>query len=144
MTAFLTCGLTGRIAAFAPMSGDAYGFLGGCSPRYPTSILEFHGAADGSELYVGIPTREDPDWRRIGVLEWLTTWAQRDGCATTPATFLNQAPVFGEQWTHCAHGDVIAHYLIAGLGHSWPPPIQGKSALAIMWNFFQAHPLQNP
>ncbi|HLJ80745.1 MAG TPA: PHB depolymerase family esterase, partial [Ktedonobacterales bacterium] len=75
MTAFLTCGLTGRIAAFAPMSGDAYQFKGGCFPYHPTSILEFHGAADPAEVYAGFPAREDPDWRRTGVLEWLTGWA---------------------------------------------------------------------
>jgi polyhydroxybutyrate depolymerase len=143
MTAFLTCGLTGRIAAFAPLSGDAYQFKGGCFPRHPTSILEFHGAADPHELYVGIPAREDPDWRRTGVLEWLTGWARRDGCARGPSGFLRVPPALGEEWTGCRPGLAVAHYLIAGLGHSWPPPIGGRSAAEILWDFFQAHPLVN-
>lgn len=141
MTSFLTCGLTDRIAAFAPMSGDAYQFLGGCSPQHPTSILEFHGAADPAEIYVGVPAREDPDWRRTGVMEWLTGWAARDGCTAGPTVFLNAPPVLGEQWTGCQDGTTVAHYLVAGLGHSWPPPISGRSAAAVMWDFFQAHPL---
>lgn len=142
MTAFLTCGLTGRIGAFAPMSGDFYQFLGGCFPHHPTSILEFHGAADPAEVYTGFPAREDPDWRRTGVMEWLSGWAARDGCAAGPTVFLNAPPVRGEQWTGCHGGTTVAHYLVAGLGHSWPPPIQGQSAAELMWAFFQAHPLQ--
>lgn len=142
MTAFLTCGLTGRIAAFAPMSGDAYQFNGGCFPHHPTSILEFHGAADPFELYAGVPAREDPDWRRTGVMEWLTTWVWRDGCPTGPSIFLNQPPAMGEQWAGCRNGFAIAHYRIENLGHSWPPPIAGLSAQEIMWRFFEAHPLQ--
>lgn len=142
MTSFLTCGLSGRIAAFAPMSGDFYQFLGGCVPRHPTSILEFHGAADTNEPYVGYPAREDPDWRRTGVLEWLTDWARIDGCAATPTVFLSEPPLRGEQWTGCRDGRSIAHYLVAGLGHAWPPPIQGQNATEVMWAFFQAHPLQ--
>lgn len=141
MTAFLTCGLTGRIAAFAPFSGDAYQFLGGCFPRHSTSIIEFHGAADPHELYVGIPAREDPDWRRMGVMEWLTTWADRDTCAGGPRAFMNDAAVLAEQWTGCPPGIALVHYRIAGLGHTLPPTIAGKSAIAIMWDFFAAHPL---
>ena len=141
MTSFLTCGLTGRIAAFAPMSGDAYQFQGGCYPPHPTSIIEFHGAADPSELYAGIPAREDPDWRRIGVMEWLTTWAARDRCATGPNTFIQEALVLAQQWTGCRDGTAIVHYRITGLGHSGPPPIDGRSALDIIWSFFQTHPL---
>lgn len=140
MTAFLTCGLTGRIAAFAPFSGDAYQFLGGCFPRHPTSIIEFHGGADPHELYVGIPAREDPDWRRMGVMEWLATWADRDTCAGGPRAFMTSA-VLAEQWTDCPTGIALVHYRIEGLGHTLPPPIAGKSAIAIMWNFFAAHPL---
>lgn len=141
MTAFLTCGLTGRIAAFAPFSGDAYQFVGGCFPRHPTSIIEFHGAADPHELYVGIPAREDPDWRRTGVMEWLTTWAERDKCTGGPRAFINDAVALAEQWAGCPAGVALVHYRIAGLGHTLPPPIAGKSAFAIMWDFFAAHPL---
>lgn len=143
MTAFLTCGLTGRIAAFAPMSGDAYQFKGGCFPQHPTSILEFHGSADHGEQYAGFPAREDPDWRRMGVLEWLTAWAQRDGCAARPTRFFDQSPAIGEQWPGCKHGFMIAHYLVMGLGHTMPPPLAGRSAVEMIWDFFQAHPLQS-
>jgi polyhydroxybutyrate depolymerase len=111
MTSFLTCGLTGRIAAFAPMSGDAYQF------------------------------REDPDWRRIGVMEWLTTWAARDRCARGPNTFIQEALVLAQQWTGCRDGTAIVHCRITGLGHAGPPPIDGRSAVDIIWSFFQTHPL---
>jgi polyhydroxybutyrate depolymerase len=142
MTAFLTCGLTGRIAAFAPMSGNAYQFIGGCFPHRPTSILEFHGSADPVEPYVGVPAREDPDWRRTGVIEWLMGWARRDGCTAGPSTFLQTSSAHGEQWTGCAQGRVVTHYLIYGLRHTWPPPIDGQSVLDIMWRVFETHPLQ--
>ena len=141
MTAFLTCGLTGRIAAFAPMSGDAYVFQGGCAPQHPTSIIEFHGAADPFELYAGVPAREDPDWRRQGVMEWLSGWAAFDGCGATPTTFLHTAAAQGQLWSGCALGEAIVHYRVTGLGHAIAPPIGGRGVYDIMWTFFQAHPL---
>ncbi|MFI5271869.1 MAG: alpha/beta hydrolase family esterase [Ktedonobacterales bacterium] len=141
MTAFLTCTLAGRFAAFAPLSGDAYTFPGGCHPSRSTSILEFHGSADPYELYTGIPAREDPDYRRIGVLEWLTIWAQRDGCTSGPAVFVQVARVVGEQWSGCRDGTAVAHYRLIGWGHALPPAIDGVSADGVIWRFFQAHPL---
>jgi polyhydroxybutyrate depolymerase len=74
-------------------------------------------------------------------MEWLTGWATRDGCAPQPSTFLLETAALGQQWTGRHNGDAIVHYRITGLGHSWPPPIDGQSALQIMWSFFQAHPL---
>lgn len=142
MVAFLTCTLAGRFAAFAPMSGDAYVFPGGCHPSHPTSIVEFHGSADTGEPYTGYPAREDPDYRRQGVLEWLTTWAARDGCTAGPVPLLRTASVMAEQWSGCRDGTGIVHYLVFGLGHSWPPPIAGQDARDLIWAFFLAHPLQ--
>ena len=142
MVAFLTCTLAGRFAAFAPMSGDAYVFPGGCHPSHPTSIIEFHGSADTGEPYIGYPAREDPDYRRQGVLEWLTTWAARDGCTAGPTSLLQSASVMAEQWSGCRDGTGIVHYLVFGLGHTAPPPIAGQSANDRIWAFFLAHPLQ--
>jgi poly(3-hydroxybutyrate) depolymerase len=51
--------------------------------------------------------------------------------------------VLGEQWTGCRDGTTLAHYRIEGLGHAWPPLIDGHSAQELMWTFFQAHPLGN-
>ena len=76
------------------------------------------------------------------MLEWLTTWAARDGCSQGPSVFLDTQAAFAEHWTGCQAGTEVTHYRIAGLGHTWPPPIGGRSAIEIMWSFFQAHPLQ--
>ena len=143
MTAFLTCGLTGRIAAFAPMSGDAYQFQGGCPRPHPTSILEFHGAADPAELYAGIPAREDPDWRRMGVLEWLTTLGHprrlRRRSASLPANrrsprrAVDRLPLRRSRRALPHHG-------------AWPrlaaARSMGRARSQLIWRFFQAHPLR--
>lgn len=142
MVAFLTCTLAGRFAAFAPMSGDAYVLPGGCHPSHPTSIIEFHGSADAGEPYAGSPGPKDAVYRRQGVLEWLSAWAARDGCATAPTAILQTTAVMAEQWTGCRDGTGLVHYLVFGLGHSWPPPIAGQDARDLIWAFFLAHPLQ--
>jgi poly(3-hydroxybutyrate) depolymerase len=49
--------------------------------------------------------------------------------------------VQAQQWTDCRESTAIVHYRITGLGHAGPPPIDGRSALDIMWSFFQTHPL---
>lgn len=143
MVAFLTCTLAGRFAAFAPMSGDAYVLPRGCNPSHVTSIIEFHGSADTAEPYEGEPPPGGTQlYRRQGVIEWLTTWAGRDGCTAGPTPFLRTTQVSAEQWTGCRDGMGLAHYLVNGLGHAWPPPIEGQDASELIWAFFVAHPFK--
>ena len=142
MTTLLACRLAGRIAAFAPMSGDHFAIPGGCHPGRPVPILYTHGTADPLVPYNGSPPSKTPDWPVPPVLQYLQTWAARDGCSSGPTIFLQQAGksgqpgVTGMQWTRCQGNVRVVHYRIDGGGHRWPPVIEGQPAALVMWQFF--------
>lgn len=145
MTGLLACQLSGRIAAFAPVAGAFYPIVGGCHPDRAVPILEFHGTADPLVTYTGVPRVSLPP-----IPQWLQGWATRDGCTGGPTIFFKKAEVTGEQWTGCQGGATVVHYRIDGGGHTWPGafniPLLGYTthtinATALMWQFFQAHPL---
>jgi polyhydroxybutyrate depolymerase len=148
MTARLACELSGRIAAFASVSGSYYPLPGGCHLVRPVPILEFHGTVDRVVPYMGRP------WSGLmAVALWLRAWAARDQCTQGPTVFFARAGVTGEEWTRCAGSGTVVHYRIAGGGHTWPGArfnshalYVGKtthviSATPLIWQFFQAHPL---
>lgn len=141
MTNFLACRLAGRIAAFAPASGNYYALPGGCHPSRPVPLMVFHGTADGTVPYDGIPAYESPDWPLPSIPEYLHGWAQRDGCTAGPEVFLSSGDVTGEEWTGCRGGSTVVHYRVNGGGHGLPATVGGQSAQATIWAFFAAHPL---
>lgn len=141
MSGFLACKLAMRIAAFAPVSGNYYALPGGCHPGRPVPILEIHGTADPIVPYAGIPPSENPIWHLPAIPQWLKDWATQDGCSQGPVIFLHKPDVTGEQWLHCLANAAVVHYRMEGGGHSLPATINGEATAAIMWNFFQAHPL---
>lgn len=141
MTNFLACRLAGRIAAFAPASGNYYALPGGCHPSRPVPLVVFHGTADGTVPYNGIPAYESPDWPLPSIPEFLQEWAQRDGCMTGPEVFLSSENVTGERWLDCRGNATVVHYRVNGGGHSLPASVGGQSAQQTIWAFFVAHPL---
>jgi len=141
MSGFLACKLAGRIAAFAPVSGNYYAWPGGCNPGRAVPILEIHGTADSVVPYAGIPASVSPQWPLPPVPQWLQDWATRDGCAQRPLVFLQTPAVTGEHWVQCKANATVVHYRMEGEGHSLPDTIGGEATNALMWNFFQAHPL---
>jgi len=147
MTILLACRLAGRIAAFAPISGDDYSIPGGCHPGRPVPLLDMHGTADPLLLYNGIPPSQNPDWPFPPVQQFLRTWATRDGCSGGPTIFLQQQRLAGQpgvtgmQWTGCQGNVLVVHYRIDGGGHQWPPAIAGRPPAETIWQFFQAYAL---
>jgi len=141
MSWLLACRLAGRIAAFAPISGNFYAIPGGCHPGRPVPILDIHGTADPLLPYNGIPSSQNPAWPLPSIPKWLQIWATWDSCTKGPAIFLRQSNVTGEQWVGCQGNAAVVHYRIEGGGHRWPPTIGGRSPAGVVWLFFQAHPL---
>ncbi|HEV2459660.1 MAG TPA: PHB depolymerase family esterase [Ktedonobacterales bacterium] len=141
MTNFLACRLAGRIAAFAPASGNYYALPGGCHPSRPVPLVVFHGTADGTVPYDGIPAYESPDWPLPSIPEYLHDWAVRDGCTAGPSVFLSSGGVTGERWTGCGGSATVVHYRVEGGRHSLPGSVGGTSAQETIWDFFVAHPL---
>lgn len=141
MSWLLACRLAGRIAAFAPISGNFYAIPGGCHPGRPVPILDMHGTADPVLPYNGIPSSKNPAWPLPSIPQWLQTWASWDSCTKGPTIFLRQSNVSGEQWAGCQGNAAVVHYRIEGGGHHWPPTIGNRSPADVIWLFFQAHPL---
>jgi polyhydroxybutyrate depolymerase len=142
----LACRLARRIAAAAPVAGAFYeGGETGCAPRRAVPILDFHGTADSIVDYAG-----EPDNGLPALPDWLSAWAERDGCDDEPETVFEEDDVTAIQWTGCRAHATVVHYRITGGGHTWPGELadsgpgratQTISATAVMWDFFLAHPL---
>jgi polyhydroxybutyrate depolymerase len=144
MTNVLACKLAGRIAAFAAVSGAYPAVPGGCNPVRTVPFFELHGTGDTVVPYGGSLSKGYPP-----VPLWLRQWAERDHCASNPTIFFHQANVIGEKWMGCSNHVTIMHYLIRGMGHTWPPHIvmhhqdstTTLNATKLIWAFFQDYPL---
>jgi polyhydroxybutyrate depolymerase len=142
LTGVLMCRLSHRIAAFAPVAGNFYRILGGCSTERPVSVLEVHGTADDVIPYDGIPPAQEPAYPLPAIPDWLAMWASHDGCRSGPEAFMQTSDAFGERWTGCSGAAEVAHYRIEGGGHAIPPSISGRLFADVVWTFFAAHPLR--
>jgi polyhydroxybutyrate depolymerase len=144
MTNRLGCDMANVIAAIAPDSG-AYNFWQDCHPSRPMPVLAFHGLDDHLVPYTGgtPPSMEPP------IEEWASAWAQRDGCAPTPAITTPVDTVTVHTWSGCQSDAEVILYILANHGHSWPgsPTMpkaitsQAINATDVMWDFFKAHPM---
>jgi polyhydroxybutyrate depolymerase len=123
--AVLACDRADRIAAFAPVAGDYYPQPGGCHPTQTVSVLEIHGTADTINPYGGSTQLRYPS---VGT--WLTSWATRDGCDSSPSTTTAQAGVTALEWSDCRSGARVLHYRLIGVGHVWPMGPASESALS--------------
>ncbi len=145
MVNLLAAKLSGRIAAFASVSGSYYPVPGGYSVVRAVPWLEIHGTGDRVVPYNGSLSKDYES-----VTKWLLNWVQRDHCNNRPDIFLRQKTVMGEQWLGCRGGVAIIHYRILNEGHTWPhvlfdERIQKKwrqvTATALIWQFFKNHPM---
>ena len=142
----LACRLSRRIAATAPAAGAFYaGGEAGCDPRRAVPVLDFHGTADSIVNYEG-----EPDNGLPALSDWLSAWAERDGCDNEPETIFAKDDVTAFEWTGCRGNATVVHYRITGGGHTWPGELadsgpghvtQTISATEVMWRFFLDHPL---
>lgn len=141
VTNLLACRMAERIAAFAPLSANAYAIPGGCHPGRPVPLLDMHGTSDPLLPYNGIPISKNPDWPLPSLPSYMQAWATRDGCTHGPDIFLREPEATGMQWTNCQGNVSVVHYRIEGGGHSWPPLIHGKTPAEVMWQFFAKYSL---
>ncbi|MCZ7542576.1 MAG: hypothetical protein M5R40_03120 [Anaerolineae bacterium] len=143
----LGCDLSDRIAAVATVA-SVYDILAGvefCDTARPVPVVAFHGAADETQPYLGLPDR------LLSAPDWVARWAARNACDATPSVTLQDGVATGETWGNCRDGADVTLYTLEGFGHRWPRsrPIPGLEAAStvtdidatdVIWDFFTAHP----
>jgi polyhydroxybutyrate depolymerase len=146
----LACDSAGVFAAVAAVSGLRHPTP--CPASRSVPILAFHGTADPVDPYGG----HGQAYWTYSVPQAAADWAQQDGCAKTPTVSRRDGGVTLTDYSHCRGSATVELYTIAGEGHEWPggPPLPKAltnvlgpqttaiNANAIMWAFFEAHPLR--
>ena len=152
MTFVLSCALSDHIAAVGMVSAAQTLPWSWCTDRRAVPMIAFHGTAD-LVPYEGGPSPDPfnpvvfPPVRR-----WTANWARRNRCAATPIESPAAADVTRLEYGNCADRAAVVLYTVKGGGHQWPggkplprwllgPPSDSIDATALMWSFFEDHPM---
>lgn len=139
MTSTLTCALSDRIAAAAPVAGVQ--MADRCQQSRPVPILAFHGTQDpilffnggiGYDRLKGVlpgaggdqgttttTTTAPPDVNGAGYPETIRKWAKKYRCGANP-TDTKQAQHVTLRSYRCPAGVAVDFTIVDGGGHSWP------------------------
>lgn len=156
----LACDMSSTFAAIGPVAGPLPTKVRArCKPTDPISVVSIRGGADPLVKLQGGTVG-----RNMGEVESerdaTSFWAKHDGCTGEPASSELQArvkdgtSVSKKDWGDCKAGTEVVSYVVAGMGHNWPPSelkgplmrrIVGPSsknlnATDVIWSFFAAHP----
>lgn len=159
LSAALICGLKGRLAAVAPVSGVNLTFP--CPDAEPTTIIAFHGTGDKIVPYHGgapfggqqgkIPAWMRPKQGKINLpgVEWVTAaWARNFKCRPAQDGIGGQE-VRLRRYAGCKKGAIVELHTVREGGHTWPGSIQVKGlgkttalidATALVLEAFATHP----
>jgi polyhydroxybutyrate depolymerase len=131
----LSCELSDRIAAIAPVAGQAVTLS--CNPARAIPILHIHGTADKCATYDGAEKcggcfaeilGQRGDNPAAGALSWpcdsvpksLATRATLYQCAAEQTPAPAEGPVACETWRGCRDSAHVTLCSVAEAGHSWP------------------------
>lgn len=169
VTSLFACEHADRFAAFAPVAGIRNPPT--CTPSRPPPIVAFHGIADEWISYSGgygpgvyrLPPAETAELVRSGeatysdlsIPDVVATWAARNGCDPAPTTTKVSEDTTRFRYA-CPDGADVELFASEGAGHTWPgskasaaleryigPTTLQISANALLWKFFQQHPLRD-
>jgi len=144
----LACDASSVFAAIAPVAGLRY--PSPCPASRPVPVIAFHGTADYIDPFDG----HGMGYWTYSVPTAAHYWATRDHCAAKSQNTSGHGYRL-YRYTGCSGGARVELYAITGEGHEWPggpkmpssitsalgPQSDAVSANALMWAFFQAHPL---
>ncbi len=147
----LACNLSDKIVAIAPVAGSME--VPDCTPKYPVSVMVFHGTADTHILYEGGAPKKSIDKRHPrldnSVRGAINYWTKHNRCIKAPER-TEKWGIVRDMYTDCAGGSGVVLYSILGGGHAWPggkkwrssadAPTEALSASRKMVDFFLAHP----
>jgi polyhydroxybutyrate depolymerase len=153
-------GLSGRIAAVAPVAGACWIEPG--KLERPVPMCYITGTADPLNLIEGgVPklatgasdkVRAKP---KPPVRDSILKWAKAIGCPETPASTAEASGVRTETYGPGRGGAEVVYVTIEGLGHTWaggksllPEFMVGKTSNKVnstdlLWDFFQRHSAPN-
>jgi polyhydroxybutyrate depolymerase len=151
MSFVLSCTLSDRIAAVGMVSAAQTLPWSWCRDSRPVPMITFHGTADPVVPYGGGRTWISPG-AFPNIPAWTANWARRNRCSPVPIDAAVAANVVRRAYTGCADDADVQLYTLRGGGHNWPggrqmlewlcgPASDDVNATALMWAFFQAHPL---
>jgi polyhydroxybutyrate depolymerase len=149
MVSQLACDDSKMFAAVAPVSGLRRPTP--CPAARAVPVIAFHGSADPVDPFAG----HGESYWTYSVTTAAKDWAKEDKCSTKGTTSTPVATVTLTTYGHCRGGAAVELYEVLGEGHEWPggptlpaalvselgPQSNAISANALMWAFFQAHPL---
>jgi polyhydroxybutyrate depolymerase len=149
MASQLGCDASGVFAAIAPVAGLRY--PSPCPASRPVPVIAFHGTSDFVDPFNG----GGLGYWTYSVPTAAGRWAAHDQCAASPQTIAGRGYRL-TRYSGCAGGAQVELYAVTGEGHEWPggpampsvitnvlgPQSDAVSADALMWAFFQAHPLR--
>lgn len=152
MAFVLSCTLPGRIAAVGLVASAQTLPWRWCPDRTPVPVMALHGTADPVIPYRGgrawISPRPFP-----GIASWMTSWAERNGCAPIPVDTAVAPDVRRRHYTGCARNADVVLYTIDGGGHTWPgggrmpewfvgTVNRSLDGTETLWSFYREHPLR--
>lgn len=109
---------TELFAAVGAVSGT---MLVDCHAPRPVSLMEIHGALDGSIPPDGSPGGGTQHIDGPPLADVMTYWRGVDGCTgTSTASVAGDALVTQTSGTGCADGTAVEYLEIADAGHQWP------------------------
>lgn len=149
----LACEISDQIVAIGVQSGDL--MINSCPASHPVSALEIHGTADQNiPINGGMGSRSLTQTDFPPPVDALNTFAERDGCRSTPTTSTDQSnpAVHFESWQSCKSGTTVEWVKVTGANHAWMghpaspgsqllvgKPYMGFDSSAAIWSFLSAH-----
>lgn len=117
LTYRIACEMSGSIAAIAPISGTQE--VSNCRPRYPVSVMHFHGTADQNVPFDGgYGDRAKIKIEKRSVMSTLDEWRQHDRCGNKESVSVQGDTTFTK--VACDAGNEVILAKIEGGGHAWP------------------------
>jgi polyhydroxybutyrate depolymerase len=150
MSSQLACDAATTFAAVAPVSGLR--LPSPCDAARPVPVISFHGRLDPIDPYNG----HGQAYWTYSVPAAAQMWAAQNRCSTSPRTSQPAPTVTLTAYVGCTRGADIELYTLATEGHEWPggpklsravtrllgPQSDAVNANAVMWTFFERHPMQ--
>jgi polyhydroxybutyrate depolymerase len=145
----LACDESSVFAAVAPISGLRRPTP--CPTTRAVPLISFHGSDDPVDPFSG----NGQAYWTYSVPTAAKDWGAQDGCSQKPVTSQPLPGVTLTSYSRCRSGSAVELYEVKGEGHEWPggpdvppdltselgPQSNAIDANAVMWSFFQAHPL---